>query len=192
MPLHNCAKKKSKSATCKHDFPMTKLCIDSPAVVCRGVAKKLGLKVSGRRNAVGKIMGRRRCEWQSGTCPALAIQFRSNTHTSPNFRVPLMPETHDKSVCSSPACAQWITAPRTTKVISKLAQRAQREATGYYCGYTFKRQPVGTKYLQAMSQSYDGMEKNLENKTTAQMWHRVVHRVLADFQHRSMVRTAPE
>ena len=24
------------------------------------------------------------------------------------------------------------------------------------------------------------------------MWHRVVHRVLADFQHRSMVRTAPE
>ena len=84
VPLHNCAKKVKKTGkhtVCKHDFPMTKLCIDAPAVVCRGIAKHLALKVSGRRNAIGKVMGRRRCEWQSGACPAFAVLFRTNTHT---------------------------------------------------------------------------------------------------------------
>ena len=76
--------------------------------------------------------------------------------------------------------------------MSKLAQRAQREATGYYCGYTFKRQPVGTKYLKAVAESYNHVEDSSKGKTVAQQWHRVTHRILSDFQHRCMVRTAPE
>ena len=171
---------------------MSNLCIQQPTLVCRGIAKKLSLKVSGRRNAIGKIIGRRQCEWQSGTCPALAILLRSNTHTAPNYRLPLTKHTHDDDACPSQACAEWTRNKDSTKVLSKLAQRAQREATGYYCGYTFKRQPVGMKYLHAMAQSYDSMEPGLANKTRGQIWHRVLHRLLADFQHRSMVRTAPE
>eukprot|EP00972_Heterocapsa_arctica_P031641 4660751-Heterocapsa_arctica.AAC.1 len=72
----------------------------------------------------------------------------------PNYRVPLLPETHENEVCHSKAClasvgnAQNMKAPkkykvlcicpkhiasiRTVQVLSKLAQRAQREATGYY------------------------------------------------------------
>ena len=34
-----------------------------PRVVCQTVARELGLKTSGRRNALGSIAGRRRCEW---------------------------------------------------------------------------------------------------------------------------------
>ena len=173
---------------------MTKLCIDAPVVVCRGIAEKLGLKVSGRRNAIGKVMGRRRCEWQSGTCPAFAVLFRTNSHTAPNYRVPLMSDTHDEAMCPSRKCAEWTAAMAQGEIrrLSKLAQRAQREATGYYCGYTFKRQPVGTKYLKALGETYNHVADSYKANTVTQQWHRISHRVLADFQHRCMVRTAPE
>ncbi|HIE68948.1 MAG TPA: hypothetical protein EYP98_01630, partial [Planctomycetes bacterium] len=122
MPLHNCAKKtkkKGKSSVCKHEFPMTKLCIESPVVVCRGLAKKLALRVSGRRNAIGKVMGKRRCRWQSGTTRAFAVLFRSNSHTAPNFRVPLSAATHDDQACPSRTCREWATDPTNWKVLSK-------------------------------------------------------------------------
>ena len=156
---------------------MTKLCIDAPTVVCRGIAKKLGLRVSGRRNAIGKVMCRRQCEWQSGTSPALAVLFRSNTHTAPNYRVPLLPQTHDDGACPSKACAEWTASAVESKIkrLSKLAQRAQREATCYYYGYTFKRQPVGTKYLKAIGESYNYVEGSSGGKTVAQHWHRHTH-----------------
>ena len=43
----------------------------------------------------------------------------------------------------------------TAKKICKLAQRAAREATGYYAGYTFKGQPIGVKYLNAAAETLD-------------------------------------
>ena len=61
-------------------------------------------------------------------------------------------DTHDAS-CSNKACIAELAASRTIMVVAKLAQRAQREMTGYMCGYTFKRQPVGTKYLQGVAAS---------------------------------------
>ena len=195
VPLNNCARKHGKrraNTTCKADFPMTNLCIDKNTVVCRGIAKKLKLKVSGRRNSLGKIIGQRMCEWQSGTTPAFAVLFGSNTHTAPNYRVPIMPETHDDERCKSAACKAWMEEPGSTKKIAKLAQRAQREATGYYTGYINKGQPVGTKYLKTMAQTLDGLHEGLEKKTVDQQWHRITHRAMQDFQGRSMVRTAPE
>ena len=193
-PLKACAKKtkkKSKCMTCKADFPKVKLCIPHPRVVCRGLAKKFGLRVTGRRNAFGAIIGRRRCQWQSATTPSFAVIFRSNTHTMPNYRVPLLPETHD-AACPSKACAAHVLSHADTKIISKLAQRVQREATGYYCGYAFKRQPVGTKHLRAVGETLNYVTAGMEDKTSGQRWHRMTHRVLVDFQHRCMTRTAPE
>lgn len=198
VPLHNCAKKtkhKGKSSgcqVCKHDFPMTKLCIETSLPVCRGIAKKLGLRVAGRRNALGKIIGRRRCRWQSGTTPAFAVLFRSNSHTAPNYRLPLIPEVHDNVACPSKACAEWVRSQESTKQISKLAQRAQREATGYYTAYVYKRQPVGTKYLRSIGETLNYLQTGLQDKTPGQQWHRITHRVLTDLQHRMVARTAPE
>ena len=56
---------------------------------------------------------------------------------------------------------------------AKIGQRAQREATGYYCGYTFKRQPVGRHALEATSQTLDFVEASLKGRTEGQQWHRV-------------------
>ena len=86
----------------------------------------------------------------------------------------------------------WATDPANCEVLSKLAQRAQREATGYYCGYTFKRQPIGTNFLQSVGESMNYLTTGMADKTAGQKWHRITHRVLTDFHHRMMTRTAPE
>ena len=140
MPLRACMPKSKKRVNkqCKHDFPKTRTCVGAPLLVCRGLAKRFGLRVSGKRNALGLTIGRRCCELQSGTTAAFAVLFRSNTHRMPNYRLPLLAETHEHDFCKSKTCLEQVGDPVHTKRVSKLAQRAQREATGYYCGYTFK------------------------------------------------------
>jgi hypothetical protein len=211
VPLSYCARKERKSRNqkikstgkCKQDFPMTSLIMKTSAVVCQGVAKRLGLRVSGRRNALGKIMNARTCEWQSGTSLAMATCFRANTHTAPNYRVPLLPCTHTDALCRSKACRAQIfiklpaeegtaacatdklmrqrKAARFLKILGKLAQRAQREATGYYCGYTFKAQPVGAKYLRAAGESLNYLDIGLKDKTAGQLLHPLITLQLALF-----------
>ena len=91
---------------CKHDFPMKKV-ISESKVICRGSARRFGLRVSGRRNALGSILTKRVCKWASGCSPAMALVFRCNTHTLPNFRVPITKETHDKD-CKADCLAKEI------------------------------------------------------------------------------------
>ena len=67
----------------------------------------------------------------------------------PNCRVPVLPETYEASSCPSKACAEHVANHTDTKKISKVAQRAQREDTGYFCGYSFIRQPVGSNHMRA-------------------------------------------
>ena len=64
-------------------------------VICRGNARRYGLRPSGRRNALGSALLKRRSEWFSACSPAMALIFRCNTHTAPNFRIPITSETHD-------------------------------------------------------------------------------------------------
>ena len=108
-----------------------------PNVICPGNCTQHGLRVSGRRNALGAILPRRPDPWFSGSCPALAVWSRSNTHTAPNYRVPLLSITH------GPCCRADCLTSRTTAQMIACAQRAQRNTTGYYTGYIQKRQPVG-------------------------------------------------
>ena len=135
FPLKSCQRKSKKlSETCKHDFPKHKLCIPRSVLVCRGVARKFGLRVSGRRNQLGVLLGRRSDGWQSGTTPSFAAAFGSNTHTLPNWRLAPSAEVHDNEFCSSKKCRDSINDERMLKITAKLAQRAQRQCTGYYCG----------------------------------------------------------
>ena len=53
------------------------------------------LRVSGRQNMLCTILSRRRNAWFSGTMALFSFVFRSNTHTGPNFRVPLTAKTHE-------------------------------------------------------------------------------------------------
>ena len=198
-PLHACAKKgqgkKSKvvSKICKHDFPRRAL-PRTTSLICQGLARKWNLKVAGRRNSYGLWLGKRADVWQSGTHPVLAVHFRSNSHTMPNYRCPATSKSHSEE-CTSRTCAQRCSATadsREIKVVAKLSQRVQREATGYYCGYTFKGQPIGRKYLKAAASSLNFLTTGLEDKSDGQRWHRITNRLLVDMQHRCITRSAPE
>ena len=51
---------------------------------------------------------------------------------------------------------------------------------------------MGQRFLKAAADSYNYMTTGLQDKAAGQKWHRVTHRVLTDFQHRSMLRPAAE
>ena len=173
-------------------FPMTKLLSTKPLLICRGLAKKFGLRVSGKRNRFGSMVGRRRCAWQSGTTPAFAVLFGSNTHTLPNYRAPITAQTHEDEHCQSTACAFHSKNPKDLKHMSKMAQRACRECTAYHCGYTFKHQPIGVKYLDAAANTLNYVTDSMDKKKPNSKYHYMTHRILQDFQHRCIQRTAPE
>ena len=182
----------SRMLVCKAGFPMTKLVTPVPLLVCRGLAKKFGLRVSGRRNRFGSMIGKRSCQWQSATHPAFAIAFRSNTHTLPNFRAPLTAATHEDGWCCSKACKASLEDPQERKRMAIMAQRACRECTGYHSGYTFKRQPIGIKYLDAAAETLNYVQEGMEKKTANAQYHYITHRMLQDMQHRCTARTAVE
>ena len=165
------------------------------SLICKGLAKRHGLKVSGRRNSYGCFRGKRSGQWQSGCKVAFASQFRSNTHSMPGYRVPPTKATHEDA-CPSKLCRRHFDKAedeaKTIKTIAKRAQRVQRECTGYYCGYTFKTQPVGRKYVKAAQQSLNYLTAGLEDKSDGQKWHRVTQRILVDLNHRCTSRPVVE
>ena len=144
--------------------------------------------MKGKRNQLGATLGRRTCEWQSGTSMALAVFARSNSHNAPNFRLVAVNGTHDDECCSR-GCT---VTPAQLKITCKLAQRAQREATGYYCGYTFKRQACGKFVLKATAESLNYVELGLKDKSAGRQWYRICNRMITDLNHRCTLRTAPE
>ena len=130
----------------KHGHPKNKFSMAKAVLICQGIAKKFkdaGIKVTGRRNAFASLLCRRSDPWQSGTHACFAVAFRSNSHTAPNWRLPPIEGLHCNEICKNPKCALQSNCQRYIKAVSKITQRIQRLCTGYYCGYTFKSQPVG-------------------------------------------------
>merc|ERR1712023_167399 len=128
---------------------------------------------------MGLWQGQRSDQWQSGTTPSFAVHFRSNSHTMPNYRLPPTPAIHE-ATCPSAACrekAKQMLSQVSTKMVARIAQRVQREATGYYCGYTFKGQVIGRKYTLQASRAYDYMEPELADKTEGQRMHRMTNKL---------------
>ena len=64
--------------------------------------------------------------------------------------------------------------------------------TGYFCGYSFKVQKVGRKFLQVVANTLNYMEDSLSTKNLGLKWRRMTHRIYSDQHHRCVRRTAPE
>ena len=105
IPLRYCRRKIGKQKNvCNGGFPKIERLSTGTKVICPGVARKHGFRSSGRRNAVGDIMGKPACEWYSQCCHLHAIVWRTNTHNKPHLRLPIIPGTHDqecKHTCNS-------------------------------------------------------------------------------------------
>lgn len=100
-----CKPKGKACKQCKRGFPKKVLCdkfgnprLDSYRVriVCKGVAAEMHLPVSGRRNMLGTVCGKRRCAWFAPTAKIFGHVFRSNTNVQTNYRMPLTAHTHDR------------------------------------------------------------------------------------------------
>ena len=157
-----------------------------PKVICRGNARKYGLRPSGRRNALASILTRRRCMWFSGCAPSMGIIFRCNTHTAPNVRIPPTAQTHD------PECAEDCLKQETSKLLTAIAHRALRNTTGYYTGCMQKRQPVGVFELKQATMSLKYLETKLRNKSNVSQYHNIANRLLGDLEFRGHVRPITE
>ena len=187
IPLRACVSKRSKEL-CKHDFPMEKRLTKRLRIICQGNARHFGARIKGKRNQLGMTLGKRTDVWQSGTSMVFAVFCRSNTHTAPNYRMPPLAAVHDDDYCKKSCFSK----PEQMKVTCKLAQRAQREATGYYCGYTFKRQACGKFVMRATAESLNYVELGLKDKSAGRQWYRTCNKLITDWNHRCTMRTAPE
>ena len=184
-PIAGCRSKRDRNA-CRAKFPLTKRLTLKPKIICRGNCRRHDLRVSGRRNALGTILTKRRCEWLSGTAPGFAVVFRHNTHTAPNYRMPLTAATHD------PQCkADCLQGPNMKKMIA-CSQRAQRNTTGYFTGYVQKRQPVGKFELAQAAANLQYLSKSISGRSNKEQFHRMANRMLGDLEFRGQARTATE
>lgn len=185
-PLPACRAQKSED--CKHGFPKTKLLTENALVVCPGIAEKCGLRVSGRRNALGSILSRRNCVWINGTAAAFAVAFGFNTDISPNDRLPIMKETHEVS-CTRSSCVKDI----NTGEVSRAESRAQLDTDGYFGGYIVKAQPVGGYELRKCMNNMDVLRERIAVTFTPEDQTRSVsRRMISDLELRGVLRGAPE
>ena len=109
-----------------------------PRVICPGIAHSVGLRCSGRRKALGSIIGKRLDPWFSGTSAIMAKVFKSNTNVQVPYRVPITAKTHD-SACSSRRCLSAKVRRRQFLV----GQRAIKQMISYFGGYISKKQKIG-------------------------------------------------
>ena len=123
-----CKPKGKACLQCKRGFPKRVMCDKfgkirpekyRVRVVCKGVASEMHLQVSGRRNMLGSILGKRRCPWFAPTAKVLSHVFRSNTNVQTNYRMPLTEHTHDRD-CQKKECL----SPEQNKKMILLCQRA--------------------------------------------------------------------
>ena len=156
--------------------------------VCPGIAQRHGLRVSGRRNALGSILPRRNCKWINGTAPAFTVAFGFNTDISPNDRLPIIKETHEAS-CIRSSCVKDISQGE----IARVESRAQLDTDGYFAGYMVKAQPVGNyelrKCLNGMSVLRDRIKVAM---TPGDQTRVVVGRMAIDLELKGILRGAPE
>ena len=118
-------------------------------VVCKGVARHHHLPLRGRRGALGSFLGKRDDQWHSGTSPALAAFFQSNSNIIVNDRLPITAETHCED-CPLPCVASHKISDAIVET-----QRAQTMMAGYVTGHLSlllhafafpNKKPIATMY----------------------------------------------
>ena len=193
-----CRTKGKSCLQCKRGFPIKVLCdkFNKPRpekyrvrIVCKGVAAELNLAVSGRRNMLGSVLGKRRCGWFAPTAAILSHVTRSNTNVQTNYRMPLTAHTHDRD-CQRKDCM----ATEENKKILRLCQRAMSQMSGYFGGYISKKQKVGQFELKKSIETLPLLKEKLEGRqlnASSQLAH-VCNRFFSVLESKGMLRPATE
>lgn len=154
-------------------------------MVCRGNARRLGLRLKGRKSSLGSILGKRSNPWLSGTCLSLTTMLRCNTHTAPTYRLPLLPDTHDP-------CWKRQSANTHPKKLARAMSRATARATRYCTSYIQKGQPAGKREVARALRNLDFLEASLSKEEAVKQFMRTANRVLLNIQFKGAVRPTTE
>jgi len=87
--IPNACRSRHKPQECKHEAPwsnrVSPAWMQSPLLVCKGIAKKFKLRCSGFRNWLGQTLLMRNEAWVNGTMPGLCVALAgSNSDVRPN------------------------------------------------------------------------------------------------------------
>ena len=131
---------------------------------------------------MGSILGKRNCEWLTGTAKGFAVGFGFNTHTGPNDRLPIIDETHEPSCkrqCVSKAC--------DTSAIARIVQTAQSMTTGYFTGYMVKVQPCGRYEMKKCTDKMHALRERIQMRTPSDQVRAVTRRMLTDLEQKGVL-----
>ena len=152
-------------------------------VVCPGIAKAHGLSVSGRRNALGGILGARNSAWLNGTAQAFTVVFGFNTDCSPSDRLPITTETHE-ATCTDGCVGSSGMVTR----ITRKAQQAMSQVLGYFAGYIVKAQPVGLYELKKCFDKMRVLRETIRGHSPQDQARAVTRRMISDLEMKGTLR----
>ena len=187
-----CASKKNRKE-CKHEAPWTNRVsptwMSTPLTVCKGIAKKFGLKTSGVRNWMGQTLGMRNNEWLNGCMPGLCVAFAgSNSDIKPNDRLPIIASTHEEC-CKRKRCLK---NRGCVKRATYATQRTQSVTNGYFGGYIGKRQPAGSLETQKCVDKLLTLRAKMQGRGRAAQLRASSGRLITELEMNSTYRGAVE
>jgi hypothetical protein len=159
-------------------------------VICPGIAQSVGLRCSGRRNALGSIIGKRLDPYFSGTSAIKAKIFKSNTNVQVPYRVPITSKTHD-SACTSKKCL----SPKIRRRQFLVGQRAIKQMIGYFGGYISKKQKLGRFELKQSIAAQPFLHKRLMQKGKLSAGNQLAHvcnRMFTNLEGKGILRSGVE
>ena len=120
-------------------------------LVCRGLAERMNMPISGKRSALGTLWGPMNDPNLNGTHPALLAALRCNSDVQLPYRFPVNEITHDEARCD-----QSCHLLQTTDDIVREAQRTQAAQAGYACDYQNKRHPIAMHEVKEWQKGHWG------------------------------------
>jgi len=137
---------------------------------------------------LGSIACRRRCLWFAPTSALLAVLTRCNTNVQCNYRLPINEDTHD------PHC-QRVRCTENLKKLTRIAQKAMKQMTGYFSGYFSKKQLTGQFELKKTMEALPSLKQTLmqrPNQSASSHLAQVVNRTVTALEGKGILRAAAE
>lgn len=186
VPLAHC-RRTDNPKLCKGDFPRDKWCTDTTVVICQGLAKVMGLPVTGRRSRIGSLHGPLNDGDLNASSPALmAAEGSFNTDVQIPYSIPVAKETHANS------CTEECWKVNSLQTVVETAQRRQNAQAGYACDYQNKRAAMAVNEIKEQTKGHVRLSSDLQSHQLGYIGARHCKRLMSDFYNKYCVRSQQE
>ena len=176
VPLNAC-RRKDRPSECKGGFPLINEITPEPLVVCQGIANARKLPITGDRSALGSILPARSDPMLNAAPQGLVCFIGDNADMKIPYRVPIMRETHEPSVCQ-----QDCVGTTDVRTLAYQVQSIQALIAGYFAGYAAKMQLVGKTEARRMSEALDRHPPATGDGAEAKQFREAAKRLVRDLE----------